>query len=88
MGEGQALAALALRHRKQRRLSFVNAQPLPCRVSEPGQAGVTLPSFPQLSQLDFAWLMNCDGTQLQGCWLKGRKKREKEKRMQQTSQSE
>lgn len=42
--------------------------PLPCRVSRPGQAEVTLPpSFPQLSQPDFAWLMNCDGTQLQGC---------------------
>lgn len=45
----------------------LNVLPLPCRASMPGQAEVTLPSFPQLSRLDFAWLMNCDRTQLQGC---------------------
>lgn len=67
VGEGQTLAALAFRCRRLRRPRFVNVLPLPCRVSRPGQAEVTLPSFPQLSQLDFAWLMNCDGTQLQGC---------------------
>lgn len=67
MGEGQTLATLALGCRRLKRLHFANVLPLPCRVSRPGQAEVTLPSFPQLSQLDFAWLMNCDRTQLQGC---------------------
>lgn len=61
------LGALAHGCRRLRRLHFANVLPLPCRVSRPGQAEVTLPSFPQLSQLDFAWLMNCDRTQLQGC---------------------
>lgn len=36
-------------------------------MSRPGQAEMTLPSFPQLSWLDFAWLMNCDQTHIQGC---------------------
>lgn len=48
-------------------ISFLNALPLPCRASRPRQAEVTLPSFPPLSWPDFAWLMNCDRTQLQGC---------------------
>lgn len=46
---------------------FVNVLPLPSRVSRPGQAEVTLRAFPQLSLLDFGWLLNCNGTQLQGC---------------------
>lgn len=46
---------------------LVNVLPFPCRMSRPGQAEVTRSSFPQLSWLDFAWLMNCDETQLQGC---------------------
>lgn len=49
------------------RLGFVNVLPLPCRVSRPGQAEVTLHCFAPLSRSDFAWLMNCDETQLQGC---------------------
>lgn len=45
---------------------------LMCCHSPAGWAGPDRPrwrslSFPQLSRLAFAWLMNCDGTQLQGC---------------------
>lgn len=45
---------------------------LMCCHSPAGWAGLDRlrwrsPSFPQLIQADFAWLMNCDEAQLQGC---------------------
>lgn len=45
---------------------FLTTQALLYKVNRPAQVEVALPFF-HLRQLDFAWLMNCDKTQLQGC---------------------
>lgn len=39
----------------------------PAGWASPDRPGWRSLSFPQLSRLALAWLMNCDGTQLQGC---------------------